>query len=86
LADYGSNQTAVRFFREVVPDTPDKKSAEMPPVSPQYGSLHPGGKEVPLPGRRYPKSMRNLPWRSMLKSKRTGVRKRKKGKLQALMS
>jgi hypothetical protein len=75
----------VRFFREAVDATPERRSAEMPVAGP-YGSLHPGGKDTPLPGRRRYPGVKNLPWRSWLLSKRPGVKRRKPAKLQALMS
>jgi hypothetical protein len=86
VAAYGSNSFAVRFKRELV-DEPEKKSYEMPPASPMVGSYMIGGKETPLPGRKYPKGMRNQPWKSWLQNnKRPGIkRKRKRSALASLM-
>jgi hypothetical protein len=77
MATYGSNSLAVRFKRELV-DEPQTKSTEMPPGGPQLGSYMPGGKQTPLPGRKYPKGMRNQPWRSWLSKGRPGVKRKKK--------
>jgi hypothetical protein len=87
MAVYGSNSFAVRFKREEVAE-PEKKSYEMPPASPMMGGYMIGGKDpIPQPGRRYPKGMRNQPWRSWLQdNKRPGIkRKRKRSALASLM-
>jgi hypothetical protein len=86
MAAYGSNSLAVRFKRELV-DEPKERSAEMPPASPMMGGLHPGGKDVgPQPGRRYPKGMRNQPWKSWLSKGKPGIkRKRRRSGLASLM-
>jgi hypothetical protein len=78
MATYGSNSLAVRFQRELDPKEQPKKSAEMPPASPMMGSFMPGGKQTPLAGRRYPKGMRNQPWRSWLSKSKPGIKRRKK--------
>jgi hypothetical protein len=85
MATYGSNSFAVRFKRELV-DEPQPKSTEMPPASPMVGGYMIGGKETPLPGRKYPKGMRNQPWRSWLSKDKPGIkRKRKRSGLASLM-
>jgi hypothetical protein len=86
MATYGSNSLAVRFQRELV-DEPQKKSAEMPPASPMMSGYMIGGKDpTPQPGRRYPKGMRNQPWRSWLSKSKPGIkRKRKRSGLASLM-
>jgi hypothetical protein len=86
MATYGSNSLAVRFQREVV-DEPKQRSAEMPVASPMMGGLHPGGKDVgPQPGRRYPKGMKDQPWKSWLRNKKPGIkRKKKRSAIGALM-
>jgi hypothetical protein len=79
MAAYGSNSFAVRFKRELVDEPQDKKSTEMPPASPMMGAYMIGGKELtPQPGRRYPKGMRDQPWRSWLQNKRPGIKKKKR--------
>ena len=83
MATYGSNSLAVRFQREAV-NEPEKKSYEMPPGGPQYGSYMPGGKQTPRPGRRYPKGMRDQPWKSWL-SKGKGAKRKKRSKIGSLM-
>jgi hypothetical protein len=87
MAAYGSNSLAVRFQWELVSE-PQVKSTEMPPASPMMGGLHPGGKDVgPLPGRKYPRGMKNQPWRSWLsKDRPPGIkRKKKRSNVAALM-
>jgi hypothetical protein len=84
MATYGSNSLAVRFQRNIV-DEPQKRSTEMAPGGPQYGSYMIGGKDTPLPGRRYPKGMRNQPWRSWLSKGKPGVKRKKRGKIGSLM-
>jgi hypothetical protein len=84
MAAYGSNSLAVRFQRNIV-DEPKMRSAEMPVASPMMGGLHPGGKDTPLPGRRYPKGMRNLPWQSWLSKGKPGVKRKKRSKIGSLM-
>jgi hypothetical protein len=86
MAAYGSNSFAVRFKREEVPE-PEKKSAEMPPGGPQLSSFMPGGMEQPQPGRRrYPRGMKDQPWKSWLHNKKPGIkRKKKRSSLAALM-
>jgi hypothetical protein len=85
MATYGSNSLAVRFNRELV-DEPQTKSTEMPPSGPQLGSYMPGGKQTPLPGRKYPKGMRNQPWKSWLSKPKPGIkRKKKRNALASLM-
>jgi hypothetical protein len=84
MAVYGSNNLAVRFQRNEVPDDKaEKVLTELPPGSPMLGGLHPGGKDVPLPGRRraVPK---DLPWRSWL-NKSKSTRKKRRNRLGALM-
>jgi hypothetical protein len=78
MATYGSNSLAVRFNRELV-EEPQTKSTEMPPASPMQGGYMPGGKQTPLPGRKYPKGMKNQPWKSWLQdNKRPGIKRKKK--------
>jgi hypothetical protein len=86
MAVYGSNSPAVRFFRTEVPDDKTEKVlSELPPGSPMLGGLHPGGKDVPLPGRRRA-GPKDLPWRSWLnKGKSTRKRKSKKHRFASLM-
>jgi hypothetical protein len=85
MATYGSNSLAVRFKRELV-DEPQTKSAEMPPGGPQLSSYMPGGKQTPLEGRKYPKGMKNQPWRSWLNKSKPGIkRKKKRSTIGALM-
>jgi hypothetical protein len=74
MAEYGSNSFAVRFKRELVDEPQDKKSTEMPPASPMQAGYMIGGKDW----RRYPKGMRNQPWRSWLSKDRPGIKRRKK--------
>jgi hypothetical protein len=80
------NSFAVRFQRQEVPEEQPKKSTEMPPASPMMGGFMPGGKETPLPGRKYPKGMKNQPWRSWLNKSKPGIkRKKKRSTIGALM-
>jgi hypothetical protein len=83
MAVYGSNSLAVRFQRNEVPeDKAEKVLTEMPPGSPMLGGLHPGGKDLPLPGRR--RAIKNLPWRSWL-DKGKSTRKKKRNRFASLM-
>jgi hypothetical protein len=85
MATYGSNSLAVRFQRNEIPEgQADKVLTEMPPGSPMLGGLHPGGKDVPLPGRRRA-GPKDLPWRSWLQSKQKTNRKKKRNRLANLM-
>jgi hypothetical protein len=79
MAVYGSNSLAVRTQRNVLDaPLPENKSEAMPAHQPMVGSYMPGGKETPLPGRRYPKGMRNQPWKSWLNRSKPGIRRRRK--------
>jgi hypothetical protein len=88
MAAYGSNSTAVRFFRTEVPEgQTEKVLTELPPGSPLLGSLTPGGGRdygPPGPGRRRT-GPRDLPWKSWLQSKQKTNCKRKKNRFASLM-
>jgi hypothetical protein len=76
-----ANSFVTRHYHSLVPETPKEaiKAHEMPVASARMGGLHPGAPDAkPQPGRRGPK---DLPWQSWLKSKRPGIkRKRKRGR------
>jgi hypothetical protein len=75
-----ANSFAVRTQKNPITEPlPADKSQAMPAHSPTVGKVMPGGMELgPQPGRRYPKSMRNLPWKSWLNKSKPGVRRKKK--------
>jgi hypothetical protein len=87
MAVYGSNSLTVRTQKNLVDEIPANKSEAMPAYAPS--KVMPGGMELklsPQPGRRYPKGMRNQPWRSWLSKERPGIkRKRKRSSLASLM-
>jgi hypothetical protein len=85
MATYGSNSLAVRFQRNIVDEPlPENKSQEMPAHRPMVGSFMPG-ENVPLAGRRYPKSLRSLPWKSWLSKSRPGIKRKKRSNIGSLM-
>jgi hypothetical protein len=84
-----ANSFAVRTQRNLVDELPPDKSQAMPAHSPTVAKVMPGGMELklgPQPGRRYPKGMKDIPWKSRLQNKRPGIkRKRKRSSLASLM-
>jgi hypothetical protein len=87
MAVYGSNSLVVKTQKNPIEEPlPDNKSEAMPEYPPSR--VMPGGMELkfgPQPGRRYPKGMKNLPWRSWLQNKRPGVKRKKKRSIAELM-
>jgi hypothetical protein len=83
MAVYGSNNVAVQFFREEIPEPlPETKSQAMPAHRPNAAWFMPGGKP-PKPARG---QMKNLPWRSWLGPKRShGKRAKRRSNLSSLM-
>ena len=60
---------------------PADKSQAMPAHTPTVARVMPGGMELkfgPQPGRRYPKGMKNQPWKSWLSKERPPARRKKK--------
>jgi hypothetical protein len=83
MADYGSNNVAVRFFREEIPEAQARnKSTAMPVGTPMVGGVMVGGN----PAKLAKGQMRDLPWRSWLGSKRShGKRAKRRSNLSSLM-
>ena len=67
---------------------PAEKSQAMPAHSPTVAKVMPGGMDLgPQPGRRrYPRGMKDIPWKSWLNKSKTGIkRKKKRSTIGALM-
>jgi hypothetical protein len=76
-----ANSFAVRTQKNPIDaPLPADKSQAMPAHSPTVGKVMPGGMELgPQPGRRrYPRGMKDMPWKSWLQNKRPGIKRRKR--------
>jgi len=82
-----ANSFAVRTQQNPIDaPLPESKSAAMPAYAPS--KVMPGGMELaPQPGRRrYPRGMKDQPWKSWLSKDKPGIkRKRKRSSLASLM-
>jgi hypothetical protein len=84
-----ANSFAVRTQQNPITEPlPADKSQAMPAHSPTVAKVMPGGMELklgPQPGRRYPKGMKDIPWKSWLQNKRPGIKRKRKRAVASLM-
>jgi hypothetical protein len=84
-----ANSFAVRTQQNPITEPlPADKSQAMPAHAPTVAKVMPGGMELgPQPGRRrYPRGMKDQPWKSWLSKDKPGIkRKKKRSSLVSLM-